>query len=48
MKPSLNILLVAGNSLGYKHTEDSKNKMSALKKDKDSAGGGVPGPGPET
>jgi hypothetical protein len=29
MKPDLNILPTAGNSLGYKHTEESLKKMSA-------------------
>lgn len=32
IKPSMNILQVAGNSLGYKHTEDSLEKMSIIKK----------------
>ena len=33
MKPQLNILPTAGNSLGYKHTEESLKKMSIVKKD---------------
>jgi group I intron endonuclease len=33
MKPDLNILPTAGNSLGYKHTGKSLKKMSTLKKD---------------
>nr|YP_010194545.1 hypothetical protein LK181_mgp17 [Linnemannia amoeboidea]QZZ81284.1 hypothetical protein [Linnemannia amoeboidea] len=32
IKPSMNILQVAGNSLGYKHTKDSLEKMSIIKK----------------
>jgi len=33
LKPTLNILSVAGNSTGYKHTEDNIKKISASKKD---------------
>lgn len=32
IKPTMNILPMAGNSLGYKHTEDSLEKMSEIKK----------------
>lgn len=32
IKPTMNILQVAGNSYGYKHTEDSLEKMSIIKK----------------
>jgi len=34
LKPFFNILPKAGNSLGYKHTEENKVKMSLLKKGK--------------
>jgi hypothetical protein len=32
ISPAMNILQVAGNSLGYKHTEDSLSRMSTIKK----------------
>lgn len=32
IKPTMNILQIAGNSYGYKHTEDSLEKMSIIKK----------------
>lgn len=32
IKPYMNILQVAGNSLGYKHTQESLEKMSSIKK----------------
>jgi group I intron endonuclease len=34
LKPKYNILKIAGNSLGYKHTEQTKKKLSIIHKNK--------------
>jgi len=40
LKPEYNILLTAGSPLGFKHTEESKNRMSVAKMGNKNATGG--------
>jgi group I intron endonuclease len=42
LKPEYNILKIAGSSLGYKHTEESKTLMSKIQNSIDKTGGNNP------